>query len=270
MNVADNIAYGLFSKKIKRHIVIERVTEVLDKLDLDRLKYRKPETLSGGEKQRVALARALVVQPKLLLLDEPLSNLDVQVRKSVRSEILRVQRESKVTSIFVTHDQNEARAIADRIAVIHDGKIEQIGEPEDIFYKPQTDFVAGFTEAENILDGKVLENRPREGLSKIMVGDIEISAMFDPDLQEGQDVKVVIRPEDIIIAKEKPVTSARNVLKGKVSGVIPEGFLFMLKIDVNSVPVSCLITRSSLEEFEIRPGSDLYVLFKALSVHLIK
>jgi molybdenum ABC transporter ATP-binding protein len=270
MNVADNIAYGLFSRRIKKQIIIERVTDVLNKLDLDRLKYRKPETLSGGEKQRVALARALVVQPKLLLFDEPLSNLDVNVRKTVRSEILRVQKEFKITSIYVTHDQDESRIMADRIAVIHEGKIEQIGKPEDIFYKPQTEFVASFTEAENILEGKVLESSPKEGLSQIIVGNIEISTPFDPDLQKGQEVKLMIRPEDIIIAKKKLVTSARNVLKGKASSIKPQGSLFMLGIDVGSILINCLITKISLEELKISSGSDLYVLFKSSAVHVIK
>ncbi|MFB0561354.1 MAG: ABC transporter ATP-binding protein [Candidatus Lokiarchaeia archaeon] len=270
MNVADNIAYGLTTRKIKREIMIERVRDVLNKLDLYHLRYRKPETLSGGEKQRVALARALVVQPKLLLFDEPLSNLDVKVRKSVRSEILRIQREYDLTSIYVTHDQYEARILADRVAVIHKGKIEQIGKPEDIFYKPQTEFVASFTEAENILDGKVLENRPHEGLSEIIAGEIRIDTPFDPNLQIGQEVKLTIRPEDIIIAETKPVTSARNILEGKVSSVAPHGSLFKLEINVNGVPISALVSRISLEEFGIRPGSSLYVVFKSSAVHVIK
>nr|MDO8082888.1 ABC transporter ATP-binding protein [Candidatus Freyarchaeota archaeon] len=270
MNVADNIAYGLFSRKMKKDIVIERVKDVLYKLDLYHLRYRKPETLSGGEKQRVALARALVVQPRLLLFDEPLSNLDVSVRKSVRSEILRVQREYELTSIYVTHDQNEARTMADRVAIIHSGRIEQIGKAEDIFYRPQTEFVASFTEAENILEGRVLENRPKEGLSQVIVGDIEISVPFDPDLQIGQDVKIMIRPEDIIIARGKPLTSARNVLRGKTYSVTPHGSLFKLEIGINSIPISCLISRISLEELEISPGTNVYVLFKSSAVHVIK
>ena len=270
MNVADNIAYGLFTRGIKREIVRERVKDVLKKLDLFPLRYRKPETLSGGEKQRVALARALVVQPKLLLFDEPLSNLDVNIRKSVRKEIQRIQREYGLTSIYVTHDQYEARALADRIAVIHNGRIEQIGKPDEIFYRPQTEFVASFTEAENIFEGRVSENRPTEGLTEVTVGDIKISTAFDPDLQVGRDVKLMIRPEDIIIAKMKPVTSARNVLRGKVAGFAPHGSMFKLEIDVNGVPVSCLISRISLEEFKIRPGSNVYVVFKSSAVHIIK
>ncbi|MEM3594270.1 MAG: ABC transporter ATP-binding protein [Candidatus Jordarchaeaceae archaeon] len=270
MNVADNIAYGLFSRRMKRDIVIERVREILYKLDLYDLRYRKPETLSGGEKQRVALARALVVQPKILLFDEPLSNLDVSARKSVRNEILRVQKEYELTSIYVTHDQNEARNMADRIAVIHDGKIEQVGKPDDVFYRPQTEFVASFTEAENILEGRVLENQPKEGLSKVTVGNSVVSVPFDPDLQIGQDVKITVRPEDIIVAREKPVTSARNVLKGKVIRITSQGSFSKLEISIEDIPISCLISRVSLEELEIKTGSDLYVLFKSSAVHVIK
>ncbi|MEM2145030.1 MAG: ABC transporter ATP-binding protein [Candidatus Jordarchaeaceae archaeon] len=270
MNVADNIAYGLFSRKMKKENVIERVKDILHRLDLYDLRYRKPETLSGGEKQRVALARALVVQPKILLFDEPLSNLDVNIRKSVRSEILRIQKEYDLTSIYVTHDQDEARNMADRVAILHDGKIEQIGKPEDIFYRPQTEFVASFTEAENILEGRVSENRPNEGLTQITVGDIKISVPFDPNLQIGQDVKVIIRPEDIIIAKEKLVTSARNVLKGNVNRITPQGSFFKLEISINNISLSCLISRVSLEELEISPESKVYILFKSSAVHVIK
>jgi molybdopterin-binding protein len=270
MNVADNIAYGLFSRKMKREIVVERVKDVLYKLDLYDLRYRKPETLSGGEKQRVALARALVVQPRLLLFDEPLSNLDANIRKSVRNEILRIQKEYGLTSIYVTHDQDEARNMADRVAIIHNGKIEQIGRPEDIFYRPQTEFVASFTEAENILEGRVSENRPSEGLTQITVGSIKISVPFDPDLKIGQDVKVMIRPEDIIIARGKLMTSARNVLKGKVNRITPQGSFFKLEINIDNISLSCLISRVSLEELEISPESSLYVLFKSSAVHVIK
>ncbi|MBS7249942.1 MAG: ABC transporter ATP-binding protein [Candidatus Freyarchaeota archaeon] len=270
MNVADNVAYGLFSRKIKRETVTDRVKEVLENLDLYHLRYRKPETLSGGEKQRVALARALVIQPKVLLFDEPLSNLDLNVRKSVRSEILRVQRDYDLTSIYVTHDQYEARGIADRVAIIHNGKIEQVGKPEDIFYKPQTEFVASFTEAENLLEGKLLENRPNEGLSEVLVGGIKIYTALDSSLRVGQEVKFMIRPEDIIIAKEKPVTSARNVLGGRVSSVEPHGSLFKVDVNIGDVSLSCLISRISLEEFEVIPGSNLYVVFKSSAVHIIK
>lgn len=270
MNVADNVAYGLFSRKVKRETINERVREVLENLDLYHLRYRKPETLSGGEKQRVALARALVVKPKVLLFDEPLSNLDLNVRKNVRSEILKVQREYGLTSIYVTHDQYEARSMADRVAIIHNGKIEQVGKPEEIFYKPQTEFVASFTEAENILEGNVLENRPHEGLSEVLVGKIKISTAFDSSLKIGQEVKLMIRPEDIIIAKEKPVTSARNVLIGKVSSVEPHGSLFKVYVDIEGVPLSCLISKISLEEFGIAPGSKLYVVFKSSAVHIIE
>ncbi|MEM3565076.1 MAG: ABC transporter ATP-binding protein [Candidatus Jordarchaeaceae archaeon] len=270
MNVADNVAYGLFSRRVKRETVIERVKEVLENLDLYHLRYRKPETLSGGEKQRVALARALVVQPKVLLFDEPLSNLDLNVRKSVRSEILRVQKDYKLTSIYVTHDQYEARSMADRVAIIHKGKIEQVGKPEDVFYKPQTEFVASFTEAENILEGKVSENRPHEGLTEVLVGNVKISTAFDSSLKIDQEVKLMIRPEDIIIAREKPVTSARNVLMGKVSSVEPHGSLFKVDLRIDGVSLSCLISRISLEEFGVAPGSNLYVVFKSSAVHIIK
>ncbi len=270
MNVADNIAYGLAKRKLKKSVVIERVKEILEKLDLYPLRYRKPETLSGGEKQRVALARALVVQPKILLFDEPLSNLDVNVKKNVRNEILRIQREYKLTSIYVTHDQFEARALADRVAVVHKGKIEQIGKPEDIFYRPKTEFIASFTEAENILQGKVLENHPQEGISEIVVGDTRIITAFDSKLSVGQEVKLMIRPEDIIVTKERMVTSARNVLEGRVFSVTPHGSLYRIEIDLKGIPISCLITRISKEELEIKSGSKLYALFKASAIHLIK
>lgn len=155
MSVFDNVAYGLKARKISGQDLQKRVLQALEMVKLADLKDRHPNQLSGGQQQRIALARALVIQPQLLLMDEPLSNLDAKLRIEMRTEIRRLQREFGITTIYVTHDQEEALAISDRIAVMNAGRVEQVGTPREIYFSPQTVFVAGFIGTTNLLPGKV-------------------------------------------------------------------------------------------------------------------
>lgn len=155
MSVFDNVAYGLKARKVSGQELQKRVMEALAMVKLADLKDRQPNQLSGGQQQRIALARALVIQPQLLLMDEPLSNLDAKLRIEMRTEIRRLQREFGITTIYVTHDQEEALAISDRIAVMNAGRVEQVGPPREIYFSPQTVFVAGFIGTTNLLPGTV-------------------------------------------------------------------------------------------------------------------
>ena len=157
LDVFENVAFGLRRKKVDRSEIERRVKESLELVDLPGFDRRKPSQLSGGQQQRVALARALVNQPKLLLLDEPLGALDLKLRKQMQLELKRIQQEVGITFIYVTHDQEEAMTMSNRLAVMRHGKIEQIGPPEDVYENPQTEFVAGFLGASNLLDGEVKE-----------------------------------------------------------------------------------------------------------------
>lgn len=214
MNVFDNIAYSLNIKKLKESNMIKKVGVYTRMLNSRLVKYPKDiekkvmdilayveltkhakkltSELSGGQQQRVALARALVMEPEVLLMDEPLSNLDQKLRHSMRNTIRQIQQDLKITTIFVTHDQEEAMSMADRVAVMNDGEILQIGTPTDLYSNPKTPFIADFVGTSNIIPGKVLD--PEDGLTVIQIGNQKIKSVASPD---RKDVQVVLRPENI-------------------------------------------------------------------------
>lgn len=208
LNVYDNIAFGLKMKKVSKSRIKEAVNEILASVDLTGLANRYPKELSGGQRQRVALARALVVEPKLLLLDEPLSNLDAKLRVKMRVEIRQLQQKLGITTIFVTHDQEECFSISDKVAVMNNGVIEQYDSPENIYANPATEFVARFVGFENFID------LDRTGNGKYMA---KGGYLFNVDTNNknvhSSDVKGTIRPEDIVIANED---NTSNTITGKV------------------------------------------------------
>lgn len=216
MTVFDNVAYGLKLKKVPKEEIKKKVEWALELVKLKGFENRYPTQLSGGQQQRVAIARALVVEPKVLLLDEPLSNLDAKLRLEMRSEIRRIQRELGITVIYVTHDQEEAMAISDRIAVMNVGTVEQVGTPRDIYERPQSEFVASFMGKTNVIPAKVVE---RDG-NKVTV-EFE-SFRLDGLYYDGDkdDVVLVIRPERI---KLHPVENAVSI-EGTVDLVEYYGF----------------------------------------------
>src|SRR5512136_933029 len=163
MTVANNVAYGLKLKKISTSGIAERLSRVLKLVNLTGLETRYPGQLSGGQQQRVALARALVLNPDVLLLDEPLSNLDAKIRQQVRAEIRKLQKDLAITAIYVTHDQEEALSLSDRIAVLDHGKIQQIGSPRDLYQRPENSFVADFIGINNLIAGCVTEIKEDKG-----------------------------------------------------------------------------------------------------------
>ncbi|MBP2018212.1 iron(III) transport system ATP-binding protein [Symbiobacterium terraclitae] len=190
MTVFENVAYGLKARKVGGQELQRRVTEALEMVKLADLKDRMPSQLSGGQQQRVALARALVIQPQLLLMDEPLSNLDAKLRIEMRTEIRRLQRQYGITTIYVTHDQEEALAISDRIAVMNQGRVEQVGSPRDIYFNPQTLFVAGFIGTTNLLPARVQGGEVR----------VLDQALREVKAADG-DCTVTIRPEKIALGQ---------------------------------------------------------------------
>ena len=196
LNVFENVAFGLRRKKVEKGEVLQRVRDALQLVDLPGFERRKQSQLSGGQRQRVALARALVNHPQVLLLDEPLGALDLKLRKQMQLELKRIQNEVGVTFLYVTHDQEEAMTMSDRIAVMRHGRIEQIGAPEDIYEKPATEFVAGFLGASNLLDGEVKDSNGSEATVLLSSGEV-IAVPADRLDAPGQKVKVGVRPEKI-------------------------------------------------------------------------
>ena len=202
MNVYDNIAYGLKLKGVPKTEIDQRVREVLAMVQLDHTINRRPQDLSGGQQQRIAIARAVVNRPKMLLLDEPLSALDAKLREQMQSELKRLQRELGITFVFVTHDQQEALSMSDRIAVMKNGVFQQIDTPIGIYESPANLFTASFIGETNLFKGKVLEVNP----ATIKVEVVEQNDGFHPirelprpkfDVQVGQNVNLLLRPEDI-------------------------------------------------------------------------
>jgi iron(III) transport system ATP-binding protein len=194
MNVKENIGYGLDVAGVSDEIISERVAEVLNTVGLSGYEKRYADEMSGGQQQRVAVARSLIAKPKVLLFDEPLSNIDSKLRRSMREDIRRLQQETGITSIYVTHDQSEALAVSDEVVVMNAGGIEQQGEPKDLYRQPKNSFVATFIGDANILDGKLVSGTKEQ---IIELGGIRISAYSIPPNLKSYDIKVAIRPEVI-------------------------------------------------------------------------
>jgi len=211
MTVAENVAFGLEMRKVPRAEIRRRVMDALERVHLaDRAKTR-PNQLSGGQQQRVALARALVIEPQCLLLDEPLSNLDAMLRLEMRVEIRRICKQSGLTAVYVTHDQKEALSIADRLAVMRDGVIEQVGTPEEVYRTPVNRFVAGFIGEGNFIDGRVEESGPA-GVSVGTDFGVLVATHAPCGLITGDRVALCLRPESVRF--DRPSVGAPNVLKG--------------------------------------------------------
>ena len=218
MNIYDNIAFGLKLKKLPKEEIRKKVKRVLDIVDLEGFENRKISTLSGGQQQRIAIARALVNEPEILMLDEPLGALDLKMRQEMQLELKHMHDELGITFIYVTHDQEEALTMSDKIVVLSEGKIQQIGTPEDIYNEPQNAFVADFIGESNIFKG-------------IMTGHMKVrfcggEFMGMDDVAEGTLVDVVVRPEDVIITKPED-----GVVEGEVVSVIFKGMHYEVTVE---------------------------------------
>ena len=218
MSVAENVRFGLEVRNLDKREQQNRVNEVLALVHMEQFAKRKPNELSGGQQQRVALARALVVKPDCLLLDEPLSNLDAKLRLDMRSEIRRICRQAGLTAIYVTHDQKEALSIADRMAILNHGKIEQIGKPQDLYRRPDSKFIANFMGESNFLDAHVTQVQtnvqPNQVMLRTNIGEL-LSSAAPESIRKDDKVTVSLRPEAIRIA-EFPLASRVNVFNGLV------------------------------------------------------
>jgi iron(III) transport system ATP-binding protein len=201
MTVFENVAYGLKVRRFSRREIKEKVMWALDLVDLGGLEDRFPRQLSGGQQQRVAVCRAIVTEPKVLLLDEPLSNLDAKLRIKTREELRRLQQRLSITSIYVTHDQAEAMAISDKIGIMKDGKIQQLGSPDEIYAHPKNKFVADFIGGANFYKGTVIE--VRDGWIMVEMLGISMKIIQDGDFSKGDEVEVVVRPEAIDLVPQK-------------------------------------------------------------------
>ncbi|MBM4018163.1 MAG: ABC transporter ATP-binding protein [Planctomycetes bacterium] len=237
MTVLENLSFGLAVRGMGRAERRSRAAAMLDVVQMGAYARRKPTQLSGGQQQRVALARALVIEPDFLLLDEPLSNLDARLRREMRAEIRRIQRATGVTSIYVTHDQDEALAMADRLAVVRDGRIEAAGRPRDLYLDPPTLWAAGFLGATNLVDGRIRGRDAGAAVVDTSFGPLR-AARAPADLGPGADVTISVRPEAVrLLAAEGPAPAA-NVYAATVEARTFQGETEQARVRLGGVEVT--------------------------------
>jgi tungstate transport system ATP-binding protein len=264
-SVADNVRYGLKKRGMKGEEAARRVRDTLEMMGLSGFKGRFAPDLSGGEAQKVALARALAVRPRLLLLDEPFASLDPPTRTALRKEIALLLRRLGITAIYVTHDHLEALEMADKMAVIVEGRIEQVGTPVEVFARPATRRVADLIGAENLLEGRVAWRR--DGMAGVEVGRAELEVVTE--LPPGSEVLLMIHPEEVVLMGCGDAdTSARNRFNGWVAEMTLMGALVKVRLDCGFQLVS-YVTRASQVEMGLEVGSRACGAFKASAVHVI-
>lgn len=232
--VAENVAFGLKYRDVSKKDRERRVQEALELVQLPHLSKSYPKQLSGGQQQRIALARALVIEPDVLLLDEPLSALDANLREDMRVELKRIQEQIGVTTIFVTHDQSEALAMSDILVVMSNGRVEQIGPPEEIYSNPVSCFVADFLGTSNVLEATVETRDGRSGLLSNAVGFVPLPQMQMKKLEGRDRAYLVIRAEKIQLLPEDAAADDRVSLQGRIEAVDYQGQLVRYFVDVNT------------------------------------
>jgi len=264
-SVYGNIAYGLRWRGKERGDVRQKVNSILEVVSLTAYKNRNARTLSGGEAQRVAIARAIAIEPEVLLLDEPTANLDPVSTSRIEELISRIIHQYGTTIIMATHDMSQGQRLANRIGVLVNGELLQMGDSREVFNLPRNREVAEFVGVENIIDGVVKSSE--EGIATIDVGGTVIEAVSSYAVGEG--VSVCIRPEDITLALSKPASSARNSLTGEITKVVSVGSLARVELDCG-FPLVVLITKRSAEELNLESKRKVCASFKATRVHTIK
>jgi tungstate transport system ATP-binding protein len=268
--VRQNIGFGLRALRVGAATQAERVDSVIALLALEPVADASVHGLSGGEAQRVALARALVLSPDVLLLDEPTANLDVTIRRRFRQDIERVARQRAQAIVLITHDAAEAFGLADRIAVLHDGRVAQAGTPDEIMLRPATPFIAELTGAELLLQGTV--EQLEDGLVAVRIApDVLLWATAQPDdaLGAGAAAVVAYRPEDVTlsVADTAHDSSAVNRIDAVVEAIVPAGALMRVRLSAGSVRLTALVTRRSVDALALAAGTAATLHLKAAALH---
>jgi len=265
--VSNNVASGLRIRGARRDEIRVRVMEELERFGINHLEDRSARTLSGGEAQRTSLARAFALRPEILLLDEPFSSLDPPTRDSLIEDLEHILQQTRTTAIFATHDRLEALRLSDRIAVMNEGKLLQIGSPEEVTNHPADELVASFMGVEAILTGKVIKRNG--GTFSASVEGQEIEAVGDAHL--GESVVLCVRPENITLSVGlfQEGTSARNMFRGKIVKIVSMGLYQKVQLDCGFLLVA-YVTNHSLKELSLAEGKDVRASFKAAAVTVIR
>jgi iron(III) transport system ATP-binding protein len=257
MTVFDNAAYGLKLRRLAGADIAARVNAGFEKVKLTGYGDRYPGQLSGGQQQRVALARALVLNPKILLLDEPLSNLDAKIRVQVRQEIRKLQKELGITTVYVTHDQEEALTLSDHIAVFNEGRVLELGEPKRLYERPSTRFVADFIGINNLLPGQATASDPARGVRvRTSVG--ELTALYDGSLAAGDPCILCIRPENAAIGEGAP---DHNRVHGRITFAAYLGSTLRYDVDLGGGAIFKVDVRDLGRHVQLPAGADVTVSF---------
>jgi len=266
--VFDNVAFGLKYRNVPRDEITQRVREALELVQLPQVEDRLPIQLSGGQQQRIALARAIVIRPDVLLLDEPLSALDANLREEMRVELKRIQRELGIATVFVTHDQAEALAMSDKVVVMNHGRIEQEGTPEEVYNRPNTEFVAGFLGHSNILEGRVA------GISgdavRVQVTDgpevlAELDGARHPN--EGDNVRLVVRAERLLLAESHSQEEGTTLVDARVSTVDYQGQVVRYFLEAGPLSIQAINT---IDRHPFPEGSKVQARIRASDCVLLE
>jgi tungstate transport system ATP-binding protein len=267
VTVAENVALGLRFRGVDAHAAALRVSRWLERLGVGALADRRARTLSGGEAQRVALARALVLEPDVLLLDEPFAGLDAPARAALLTDLGAILRRDRTTTVLVTHERGEALALGDRVAVLIDGRLRQVDTTARVFYAPVTEDVARFVGVETVVTGHVLHSDG--GVAAVDAGGqvLEVATSARP----GATVRLAIRPEDVTLepaGHASRLSSARNALEGVIAGITASTHAVHVTVDVG-FPLVAAVTARSAKELGLAPGTRVHAVFKASAVHLL-
>ena len=266
LTIYENIAFGLRMKKVPPDQIRQRVDRVVKMTSLGDFIGRKPSQLSGGQRQRVALARAIVCEPKVLLLDEPLSALDAKLRTQMRVELKQLQKKLGITFIFVTHDQEEALTMSDRVAVLNAGRVEQIGTVNEIYYKPATRFVASFIGESNIVEAEILRSEG-EFLHCRLEGGLELDVRT-PNPPAHSQILLSLRPEKIRLTRENP--GGRNSFPGTIEMKIFKGAVDDLTISVQGgLQLGAVLTNDGQAESDLHEGERVFARIQPEDIHIV-
>lgn len=266
MTIRENIEFGLRRKRTPASEMARKVKEIMEVVELEGHEERYPKQLSGGQQQRVALARALVIEPRLMLLDEPLSNLDLKLRLSMQIELKRILKRTEVTSIYVTHDQGEALSLSDRIAIMNRGEVAQVGLPREIYERPSSRFTADFVGESNLFEGSITETNGQEVIVRTadhLIMRSQVPEDFTP--KKDSRVHVLIRPEDVQL-KPPGQPPADNSFKGFVDGVSYKGNCFKYYVRINGH----LVSSDQPRDFVLNVGDEVRVEWRTKDALIVQ
>ena len=268
MTVEQNLAYGL--SHLDSAGQRTRITEALDAFRVANLRHRKPREISGGEAQRVALARSLVTQPRVLLLDEPLTGLDAALKDAIIDDLRSWNAAHKIPVLYVTHNREELEALGDHVIAIDHGRLEQVGRPREVLDAPRRKKLAEAAGFENVLTGTVLDLRESDGVMRVRLeqssSEIEVPLGY---AVVGQTVNIAIRAGDILLATEQPYgLSARNVLPGEITSLDQRGTIAVARVD-SGVPFTVHLTPGAVRSLDLAPGKNVWLVLKTHSCHLV-